>query len=111
MPKSNLDTGGPFMLHYGRKISDFTDGTSSTVMVSEVRSGKRSDYTQANSLADLRGLWPGYAILSSYLHLNTPNSSVPDGLLSSHCDEISNATAPCVGGTLWDDLNTTARAR
>jgi len=108
--KTDLDTGGPFMMHYPRKLRDFTDGTSKTIIVSEVRSGKRSDYTQANSLVDLRGLWPGYAVLSSYLHLNTPNSSVPDGLLSSHCDAISKATAPCVGGTSWDNLNTTARS-
>ena len=110
MPQSSLDTGGPFMFHYGRKIGEFTDGTSHTAMFSEVRSGKRSDYTQADSLVDLRGLWPGYGVLSSYLHLNTPNSGVPDGLLSSHCDAISNANAPCVGGTPWDDLNITARS-
>lgn len=68
-PYSSIVTPGPFILNIQAKITDITDGTSNTVMVSEVRK-----VTGAN---DFRGVnhYPEGPI---YFHNRTPNTSIPD---------------------------------
>jgi len=84
-----------------RAIRDVVDGTSNTVALSEVISGP-------DGTPDLRGLW--YADLGSgYSHLRTPNSSIPDQLLSgAYCTPTK---APCTGTSpCWSTLIVAARS-
>jgi hypothetical protein len=72
----NHTTDGAFREGKAREFREFIDGTSQTVLISELIAGRLDD--NSNSF-DLRGAWaepfmgPG-----SYTHLNTPNSSAPD---------------------------------
>jgi type II secretory pathway pseudopilin PulG len=67
-PQSSLSRYGTFMVNRGRKISDFVDGTSKTVAVSEIRNVEGTD---------TRGvLHFGAGVL--YMHDFTPNSTEID---------------------------------
>jgi prepilin-type N-terminal cleavage/methylation domain-containing protein/prepilin-type processing-associated H-X9-DG protein len=87
-----VETDGVFRLQAskkGRKLSKITDGTSNTVMASELIAGQEAP-------PDCRGLW----ILvtaggSMYTHGITPNSSVPDELTSGCCPG-PDVFPPCV---------------
>ena len=80
------DTDGPFSVHVGRTLSEFLDGTSHTIVGSEVRAGRTDLAEVANYTTDRRGLWAmPWMGRSIYLHRNTPNSSVADGLQSYAC--------------------------
>ena len=95
-PASELDNGAAFRDEVGRQMRHFIDGTSQTVMVSEVRSGQ---VDQMNPKADIRGLWGLNFGGSYYLHHETPNSSAPDETRIEWCDANSEAwtrVAPCV---------------
>ena len=79
------ETDGAFYAETGRKQRDFLDGSSNTVLGSEVLTGREN--------ADQRGVWwlvfEGGAL---YVHRNTPNSSVPDFARYS-C--VSHPDMPC----------------
>ena len=76
IPEEEADNGGPFRFQHGRKIREFQDGTSNTVVVSEVIAGKLDD-NQAGPV-NYRGVW-GFPFWGAhYQHVNTPNSSAPD---------------------------------
>jgi len=61
-----------------RQIRDFQDGTSKTIMASEIISGKHETLNSRTD-ADSRGIWSWNMMgSSSYTHRNTPNSSVGD---------------------------------
>ena len=63
----------------GRVIAEIKDGTSRTVMASEVISGKDDVYQDATNQGDMRGDWGDYVPGSStYTHWLTPNSSKGD---------------------------------
>jgi prepilin-type N-terminal cleavage/methylation domain-containing protein/prepilin-type processing-associated H-X9-DG protein len=110
----NLDTDGAFRVHVGRRIKDFTDGTSKTVGVSEVRSGQDHFQPDGDTKGDRRGLWAfPFMATSVYLHKNTPNSSVADHLKPTSCTE---EVAPCehsnnLEGKAEDDIDEHATAR
>jgi len=104
----NLDTDGAFRVHVGRRIKDFTDGTSKTVGVSEVRSGQDDFQDLEDYGGDRRGLWAfPFMATAAYLHLNTPNSSVADHLKPWKCTE---EVAPC-DPTASNDIDEHATAR
>jgi prepilin-type N-terminal cleavage/methylation domain-containing protein/prepilin-type processing-associated H-X9-DG protein len=87
------DTDGPFRVHVGRTLSEFLDGTSQTIAGSELRAGRTDLAELGNYTTDRRGLWAmPWMGRSIYLHRNTPNSSVPDGLQSYACVKD---VAPC----------------
>jgi prepilin-type N-terminal cleavage/methylation domain-containing protein/prepilin-type processing-associated H-X9-DG protein len=95
----DLDTDGPFRVNVGRSLNEFLDGTSHTIVGSELRAGRTDLAEVDNYTTDRRGLWAmPWMGRSIYLHLNTPNSTVPDGLQSYAC---VNEVAPCeaVGGS------------
>jgi len=90
----DVDTDGPFKVNVGRTLNEFLDGTSQTIAGSELRAGRTDLAEVGNYTTDRRGLWAmPWMGRSIYLHRNTPNSSVPDGLQSYACvDDV----APCV---------------
>jgi len=68
-----------------RSINEVTDGTSNTVAVSELISGP-------DGSNDLRGIWMTDLGIG-YSHLRTPNSSIPDQVMSGRCHP---SKSPCV---------------
>ncbi len=109
--KAQADNGGPFMMTFGRDLHEFVDGTSKTIIASEVRAGQDDDYYTWPAVADVRGCWfSPFMATSGYLHLNTPNSSVPDLVMTYHCNDEINATAPCSGSATWQSMNVAARS-
>ena len=90
--KKDLDNGGAFMFDFPRKITEFTDGTSNTVVISEQISGK---VDETPSPVDFRGLWGQPFVGAIFSHLNTPNSSAPDPLVNQHCGP--DFYPPCTG--------------
>ena len=63
-----MENGGPFRYIEGRKLRDFTDGTSHTIIVSEVVAGRDDEYHHLNSSDyDILGTWAMAFLSSSYL--------------------------------------------
>ena len=76
--RCNHNTDGAFREGEGRKVRDFTDGTSNTVMISELIAGRCDEFSKCHEI-DLRGLWAEpFMGPSAYTHRLTPNSSAPD---------------------------------
>jgi prepilin-type N-terminal cleavage/methylation domain-containing protein/prepilin-type processing-associated H-X9-DG protein len=109
LDSDSLDNDGAFRVREGRRMRDFADGTSHTVLVGELIAGKLDD---DGGEGDIRGAW-AYHIMgsSSYTHLHTPNSPVPDILLC--CDRCDPATIPCnpSAGNQWDETFATSRSQ
>jgi prepilin-type processing-associated H-X9-DG protein/prepilin-type N-terminal cleavage/methylation domain-containing protein len=80
-PISEFKSDGAFVLEVGRKLSEFTDGLSNTVLGSEVLTGM-------DGKNDVRGIWfTGFDGGAIYEHRFTPNASNPDFMVAaSHCD-------------------------
>ena len=89
----SLETDGVFRVQAkrtGRVIGDIKDGTSHTVMASEVLSGK----TDSGSPADYRGIWFYIEMgAATYTHWLTPNSSAGDYMDVSMC--VAGPDMPC----------------
>ena len=79
-PVSEFKSNGAFVLEVGRKLSEFTDGLSHTVLGSEVLSGRDDRGNPGNGdKYDTRGIWfQGFGGGAIYEHQHTPNSSNPD---------------------------------
>ena len=79
------DTDGTFRIQgkrTGRKLAEITDGTSHTIMVSELLAGR--DDSMDGTDVDLRGLWSlTWMGMSMYSHFHTPNTSAGDGASTS----------------------------
>jgi len=66
-------TQAAFAINRGRKIRDFGDGTSNTMVIAEYLTGVKDDF---------RGVFCTSRAGSQFLHVtNTPNSSAPDSIL------------------------------
>jgi prepilin-type N-terminal cleavage/methylation domain-containing protein/prepilin-type processing-associated H-X9-DG protein len=89
-PLSEFKSDGPFVLEVGRKLSEFTDGLSNTVLGSEVLAGRDERGNPGNgNKYDTRGIWfQGFGGGAIYEHQRTPNSSDPD------CADNATACAP-----------------
>ena len=106
-PACDHNTDGAFREQEGRKMASFVDGTSNTVIISEIIAGKCDVVaSDCGSPWDLRGAWThpfmgGHA----YTHFLTPNSSSPDDFI--YCPNptgYDEPMIPCVrsfGGNLW----------
>jgi len=95
-----LENDGPFCVEIPRRLSKITDGTSNTAMASEILSGQHDTYDGTPQGSDYRGLWGiAYSGMGSYMHRDTPNSSVGDALYSTHC--VPQPEMPC--GTPVED--------
>jgi prepilin-type N-terminal cleavage/methylation domain-containing protein/prepilin-type processing-associated H-X9-DG protein len=91
----NLETDGAFRLEGARKLKDLLDGTSQTVLGSEVISGiVDTPSVTYPPPGDHRGLWIfGYMAMAAYSHMNTPNTSIGDWFDRRYCS--SDPLRPC----------------
>ena len=96
----NFRPQGVFMLQSKNRFADITDGTTSTVFLSELLNSPGNDW---------RGVMH-YPEGSLYHHNQTPNSRVPDEFRQGMC--ISILRAPCVPtSTSWNPKRITLTAR
>ena len=89
------DNDGAFREGESRKLRSFVDGTSQTVMMSELVAG-RCDSQPECGVFDLRGCWAEpFMGPSAYTHRLTPNSAAPDS--SGYCPStyINDPIQPC----------------
>lgn len=113
----DLETDGAFRLDGSRRWADFRDGTSQTVLASEVLAGQDDykDKSGADMAWDARGLWAFHMMgASSYTHRNLPNTAVGDCLMAGgtlNC--VDGPEMPCDNscGTKWDTFHAAARSR
>ena len=103
-PSMNVTTNGAFQIDDSLTLDRFTDGTSNTVLASEVISGKKD-----TDPADLRGSWPLVVHGSNYEHFETPNSSAADVMFPGHCS--AELGMPCVSAPDFDASNWHIAAR
>lgn len=83
---------GPFTMNSRVKFADFIDGTTNTILVSELLKVNGDDF---------RGVMH-YPEGPLYQHDRSPNSSIPDEFRGSLC--ISTTRAPCTGTyTAWNN--------
>ena len=94
--------GGPNLKPYSARFADITDGTSNTLMYSEVRQGHGND---------LRGFsWWGYA--SGFHTYLAPNTSQPDVMQSAGYCVNDGINPPCIGGhSASQPMTNAARSR
>jgi prepilin-type N-terminal cleavage/methylation domain-containing protein/prepilin-type processing-associated H-X9-DG protein len=111
----DMTTDGAFQMDVARRFSAFKDGTSSSVVASEVIAG--ADHSPNGSDWDTRGVWAIHHMGAfCYTHLNTPNSSAGDALFRSsgyaRCVEVS-PQLPCdsAAPTRLDLHHAAARSR
>lgn len=109
-------TDGAFQNDVQKKLGDFSDGTSCTAVASEVLAG-RDDSHSGDNKGDLRGVWAEGTSMGSatYMHLNTPNSSVGDALLvgGGQYNCVPEDDMPCsdsAGNTYYNEY-ASARSR
>jgi prepilin-type processing-associated H-X9-DG protein/prepilin-type N-terminal cleavage/methylation domain-containing protein len=114
---NHANTDGAFQRETARSLADVKDGTSSTALASEVIAGIDDTYSDDNKM-DVRGVWAEGTGMGSamYTHLNNPNSSVGDALLSSGSQQncvASEPVMPCVStaGTSYYNEYASARSR
>ena len=106
LPSTHPNFVGParlpaaFGIGVWRRIGDFRDGTSKTLLLAEYLSG-------TNEPNEQRGwFWQDEPSCSSVQTGSTPNSSVPDRLYPGWCIDLPQQNLPCV-----DDYNEMAAAR
>jgi prepilin-type N-terminal cleavage/methylation domain-containing protein/prepilin-type processing-associated H-X9-DG protein len=91
---SDWTTDGAFRWDVSKPLSAFTDGTSNTVVASELIAGRDDIYIDDNK-HDVRGAWAEGTGMGSavYTHLKTPNSSAGDAILQGGC--VPDDGLPC----------------
>lgn len=105
----SLETDGPFRIQgkkTGRGLNEIKDGTSHTVMASEVITGKDDAFRgeSAGQGGDTRGTWVEISIgTSSYTHWLTPNTSAGDAISAQRCINMPAEGLPCNGQSGSED--------
>jgi prepilin-type N-terminal cleavage/methylation domain-containing protein/prepilin-type processing-associated H-X9-DG protein len=93
--------GAPFGINVGYPLLHMTDGTSNTILMTEVIQGQGSD---------LRGFaWWGPA--SGIVTMAGPNTSAPDVMEAGYCVASNPANPPCTGNVGPDGEIMFARSR
>ena len=100
MPASRLLTGppltpeeqvkGPFGAYWGASLAEITDGTSNTILLSELRGGHKGTIRGARVYG-----YEGPLFMASYC----PNDRTPDIGLCDPEDSGPGAESPCITGT------------
>ena len=118
----DLTTDGAFQIGGGphtesiRKLAHITDGTSHTVLASEVLSGKVDIRLPPSHIWDARGLWSWSGMGAiCYTHLNTPNSSSGDAMWANFgqdvgCTDMPHMPCDNTHGTQHDQFHAAARS-
>jgi len=112
----NTNTDGAFRFDEGRKLAAFRDGTSETIVASEVLAGHDEVFASNDRVWDCRGMWAWHMVgSSSYTHRNTPNSSAGDAMWANPGQDIecvAEPHMPCdnTHGTRWDEFHAAARS-
>ena len=106
-PDQELENGGPFRMEVGRTMQQFMDGTSQTIVISEVRAGRDDEW---GPTVDCRGSWSWPFFGSPYDHVNTPNSSAPDRLRGYACGDPALLPAPCDNSAAECETQVAARS-
>jgi len=108
-------TDGAFCLDGSRRWCCFRDGTSNTVVASEVLAGKDDFKGPGDREWDARGMWAWHMMGSfAYTHLNMPNTSVGDAMQAGgSLDCVEAPDMPCDNshGSRWDEFHAAARSR
>ena len=91
----------PFSVNTVAGMRDFRDGTSGSILVSEV--------LQASEIGDMRSEWWNDTDCN-FMTRTTPNSSVPD-FVPAYCVSHPERNEPCVVGGGWADLYMGSRSR
>jgi prepilin-type processing-associated H-X9-DG protein/prepilin-type N-terminal cleavage/methylation domain-containing protein len=106
MTAASVATDGAFQVDLSRRLEDFTDGTSNTVVASEEISS-----THDVAPLDYRGGWTLVLHGSNYEHFDTPNSSNGDVMYPGIC--IADPDMPCgtSGGNDIFKFHNAARSR
>lgn len=99
-------TGGSFGNNSKIRLTDFSDGTSNTLAISEVK--YRLPSTSGPSTADSRGVWT-YATMGGnvFTSQNGPNSVVPDAVWG--CRSFPEEGMPCTSSNDFPNLHAAAR--
>lgn len=96
-------------LNSNHRLSDIQDGTSKTIVLSELIAPAASADT--GSGADVRAFWSD-SFGASYSHMFTPNSSLGDSCMSNcHNDPQNGTPAQPFVGTYWGYWANGARSR
>ena len=113
----DMETNGVFRIqgsNYGRKLKKIVDGTSQTVMVSEILAGQVDAFPGGSgpgARGDLRGTWAHIWMgTASYTHLLTPNSSAGDAISGVWCHHMPDHGLPCNPQTRGGDEFAAARS-
>ena len=111
----DFETDGAFRIDRSRKWNSFTDGTSNTVLASEVLSGKDDFKGPGDKEWDSRGMWAWHMMGAfAYTHLNAPNTDVGDAMQAGGSLEcVAGENMPCDNshGSNWDQFHAAARSR
>ncbi len=110
----DFDTDGAFRIDNSRRWCCFLDGTSNSVLASEVLSGKDDSKSPGDKQWDARGMWAWHMMGSfAYTHLNMPNSTTGDAMQAgSSLDCVDARGMPCDNshGSQWDEFHAAARS-
>lgn len=110
-PQIDYTTDGAFQINRGRRVSEFQDGTSKTVLASEVLAGYKEG-SASDSNFDTRGLWAFYRMAAwSYTHFAGPNSLTGDKIVGTRCFPEPDLPCDNSGQDLLDQQHAVARSR
>ncbi len=110
----DFETDGAFRMDDSRKWCCIRDGTSNTVLASEVLAGKDDSKGPGDRNWDARGMWAWHVMGSfAYTHLNMPNTIVGDATYAAgsfNC--VDEPKMPCDNshGSRWDEFHAAARS-
>jgi prepilin-type N-terminal cleavage/methylation domain-containing protein/prepilin-type processing-associated H-X9-DG protein len=111
----DLENDGAFRIDGSRRFRDFTDGTSNSVVASEVLAGPDKLYDGSDW--DTRGMWGIHHMGAfCYTHRNSPNASAGDVIWRSssyrRCiDGLKDLPCDPTSTSEWDTLHAAARSK
>jgi prepilin-type processing-associated H-X9-DG protein len=91
-----------------RSLADITDGTSNTLIFSEMKLGPHTS-AAVDGNADLRGQWSA-DFGCSFTGMLSPNSSAPDECLTNCTDDPANGTPAILSFPYWGHWANAARS-